>query len=67
MLEIAHNARDTTNYVKCLDIWHNAAILEKVCEVPVYFSRPSAIFEKVREITIPLILSFLFVFIIFIV
>ena len=46
-----NNVKDRTNYVKCLLILHNAAILKKVREVINYFSRPSAILEKVREIT----------------
>ena len=29
MLTIGHKVRDTKNYVKCLGIWHIAAILEK--------------------------------------
>ena len=35
MLEIEHNVKDTTNYVKCLVTSHNAAILEKVRENPI--------------------------------
>ena len=50
MLTIGHNVQDRTNYVKSLVTSHNAAILEKVREMPNnYFSRPFAILEKVRE------------------
>ena len=34
MLTIAHNVNDMTNYVKSLVTSHNAAILEKVREIP---------------------------------
>ena len=49
MLTIELHVRDTNNYVKYLGISHNAAVLEKVRDVPIYFSR---LLEKVREITI---------------
>ena len=52
MLEIGHNVKYRTNYVKSLLTSHNSAILENLCEITNYFSRPSAILEKVREIPI---------------
>ena len=33
MVKIRLHVIDTKNYVKCLGIWHNAAILEKLCEM----------------------------------
>ena len=35
MLTIAHNVKDRTNYAKSLVTSHNAAILEKVREIPI--------------------------------
>ena len=52
MLTIGHTARDTKNYVKSLVTSHNAAILENVCRVTIYFSRPSAILENLCRVTI---------------
>ena len=52
MLEIAHNVKDRTNYVKSLVTSHNAAILEKVRDVSIYIPQSSAIFEKVRHVPI---------------
>ena len=56
MLKIAHNVNDMKNYAKSLVTSDNAAILEKVREMPNLLSRPSAILEKVREIHISPIL-----------
>ena len=46
MLTIGLHVRDTNSYVKCLGISHNAAILDNVRDVPIYFSRPSVILKK---------------------
>ena len=55
MLKIGLHVIDTKNYVKSLVTSHNAAILERVRETPIYFSQPSAILEKVRDVPISLI------------
>ena len=60
MLKIADNVKDTKNYAKSLVTSHNAAILEKVREMPNLLSRPSAILEKVREMPKSLILTVYF-------
>ena len=34
-LSIGHNVKNRKNNVKCLGISHKAAILEKICEMPI--------------------------------
>ena len=59
MLKIGLHVRDTNNYVKCLGISHNAAILEKVRDVRICFSRLAAILENLCDVPIYLIITLL--------